>query len=74
MPRATICVDVHRPDEIEAFHDWLERWESSLTQIYNDGCGCCVDLWNVEGPPAALMAVPERLICQSEWANAFDCH
>lgn len=72
MPRATLCVDVDCDEDVAAFEDWFEVWESQLSTLFNDGCGCCVDLWNIEGPAEAVDSIPERLQCLSAWSA--DCH
>jgi len=57
--RATICVDRNHQDEVEAVEAWFARWRGCLTFVSeNEGCGCCVDIWNVEGPDEAMAAIP----------------
>ena len=69
MMRATICVDVNRADDRAAVEAWFERWRSSLSVLSeNEGCGCCVDIWNVDGPEEAIAAIPETLHAVSDWA------
>jgi hypothetical protein len=53
-----------------AVDSWLEKWRSQLTFISeNQGCGCCVDIWNVEGPGDAMKEIPEEVRSASEWAD-----
>ncbi|WP_440224217.1 hypothetical protein ACQQ2N_03120 [Dokdonella sp. MW10] len=62
MPRATIVVAVDEPGEIEAAERWLARWSTAITyQSDNQGCGCCVDIWEVEASAEAMAELPEFL-------------
>ena len=62
MPRATICVVVDDPGEVEAGRKWLAANRRRLTRVSeNRGCGCCVDLWDVEGPREVLATLPDGL-------------
>lgn len=66
MARITIIVDVNIPEEIRAVEEWFARWRGSLTSVSEDeGCGCCVNIWNVEGPPEAIAALPEAVQASS---------
>lgn len=70
MPRATIIVDVTHPEEVTACEDWFAKWAPSLTlQSENQGCGCCVNMWDVEGPDEALAALPLSIKGDSEWVQ-----
>jgi len=70
MPRATIIVDVTHPDEVAASEDWLAKWTSSITyRSENQGCGCCVNIWDVEAPEEALAALPSNLKGDSDWVQ-----
>jgi hypothetical protein len=69
--RATICVDVNRDDECAAAEAWLDRWRTQLAVVSeNEGCGCCVNIWNVDGPAEAILEIPEALRADSEWTRA----
>jgi len=62
MPRATIIVDVNDPEDVAAFEAWFATWTTSLTyRSENEGCGCCVHIWNVEGTEEALAALPDNI-------------
>jgi len=66
--RASICVASDAPEEQAAFDAWLDRWESRLTFISDDyGCGCCVHLYDIEGPKEAVDALPEQLRTSTAW-------
>jgi hypothetical protein len=68
--RATICVDVDKPDDRAQVEAWFQRWRDQLTYVSeNTGCGCCVDIWDVEGPADAVGEVPVHLRTNSEWAD-----
>ena len=70
MPRATIIVNVDNPEESRASEQWFAKWASTLTyHSENEGCGCCVNIWNVEGPSDALADLPLNIKGNSDWAN-----
>ena len=63
MPKATIIVDVNYPEEVEVLERWLETWQPHLAYLSkNLGCGCCVDILNVEAPQKALGELPEQML------------
>lgn len=69
MKRATISTDRDEPETLAVFEAWMQKWRPRLTRIsQNYGCGCCVDLYGVEGPDEAIDAIPEELRTTSEWA------
>jgi len=69
MKRATISTDRDEPETLAVFEAWMQKWRPRLTRIsQNYGCGCCVDLYDVEGPDEAIDAIPEELRTTSEWA------
>ena len=56
--------------EQAAVDAWLERWRPRLPFVSdNEGCGCCVDIYNVEAPPEALAELPPAVFASSEWAG-----
>jgi hypothetical protein len=68
--RATICIASDAPEEEAAFAAWLENWEAKLTSISEDyGCGCCVHLFDIEGPKEAIDALPAKLQTTSDWSE-----
>ena len=70
MPRATIAIATDKPEEVEACDAWFERWELSLTRTSdNYGCGCCVDIYDVEGPEEAINSIPEAVRAGSAWVD-----
>ena len=60
--RATIVVEVDQPDEAAAIDAWFARWQSRLTHCSDNlGCGCCVDIWEVQGPRQAIDELPPAM-------------
>lgn len=58
-----IIVAVDKPDEVQAVAEWFDRWRDRLTAVSeNTGYGCCVDIWNLEGPADALAELPDVVI------------
>ncbi len=69
--RATIVVDVTEAVEVQRVDAWFTNWRAALTFCSEDlGCGCCVRIWNVEGSPAAIAALPEAVRTASDWTAA----
>ncbi len=63
MARAQIIVSVDQPQEVKFVAEWFERWRERLAAVSeNTGCGCCVDIWDVDGPVEALRELPETVI------------
>ncbi len=63
MAKAQIIVSVDQPDEVRAVADWFARWQERLVEIsVNTGCGCCVNIWDVEGPMEALLELPAVVV------------
>lgn len=68
--RATICVEVSRADASAAVAAWFTRWRDRLAfASENEGCGCCVDMWNVDGPAEAIAEIPPSVRAASEWSG-----
>jgi len=68
MPRATIIVDVGQPAEVSAVEKWFARWAPQLShRSENHGCGCCVDIWEVEAPAQAIAELPRESHAGDEW-------
>jgi hypothetical protein len=69
MKRATICADSSTPER-QVVADWLSKWRDKLGYCSeNEGCGCCVDIFNVEAPEHALSELPPSVLTASDWAN-----
>ena len=70
MARATITVAVQNSSDCSECRAWFERWEDALTRVSdNSGCGCCVEIYDVEGPQEAIDAIPQQLRTHSEWVE-----
>ena len=70
MPRATIIIIVDSADSVEKGKANLEEWRDQLDFVSeNSGCGCCVDIYDIEGPGEAIAAIPEGLSALSDWSG-----
>ena len=70
MPRATIIISADVPEEREAGDQWFNSWRAYLTFVSEySGCGCCVDIYDVEGSQVAIDALPPRLSARSDWSH-----
>lgn len=70
MARATIIVDVNSPGEVQAAEDWFAAWRHRLTHCSdNNGCGCCVDSFDIEGPDDVIVTLPPEINSWSEWST-----
>ena len=69
MARATISVSIDNEREVMAVNAWLNRWGTRLNLSDNQGCGCCVDIWDVEAPPQALTELPATMVRQARAAG-----
>lgn len=70
MPRATICVAVDCEQEVRAAKAWFAKWKDDLEFISeNQGCGCCVNIWDVQGAAEAIAEIPESITANSDWTN-----
>ncbi len=70
MLRSSVCISSDSEDEIVAFDDWLDVWKDKLEYISDDyGCGCCVHLYDIEGPADAIDAIPKSIKSESKWTE-----
>ncbi len=68
--RATIIVTVDEPESVAAGKAWFARWRPHLAYCSgNTGCGCCVDIWDVDAPEEAVAELPWELRAMSEWTH-----
>ena len=52
------------------FDSWLDRWKGKMAFVSGDyGCGCCVHLFDLEGPKEAIEDLPAKIRCESKWAE-----
>lgn len=70
LARASICAFVDEPGEVELAEAWLEQNKDALTYVSDEkGCGCCVVLWDVEGPSDVVSTLPGALSSGSAWVT-----
>ena len=62
MATATVIVTIDNEREVAAVSAWLRRWGPRVRCVDNEGCGCCVDIWNVEAPAEALRELPREMV------------
>ncbi|QTD44455.1 hypothetical protein [Ottowia testudinis] len=62
VAKATVCVTIDNEREIAAVNAWFNRWGPRIRCGDNQGCGCCVDIWDVEAPPEALRDLPAAMV------------
>jgi hypothetical protein len=75
MARATICIAVDEPAEVEAGERWLSANRDRLDFISeNYGCRCCVDLYDLEAMPEVLASIPEPIRASSDWTSGRAMH
>jgi hypothetical protein len=68
--RESICVIVDDSASVQAAEEWLASHRHRLDYISeNYGCGCCVDLYDLEGTEDVLSTIPHDLRCSSEWTR-----
>lgn len=68
--RATVSLWSDSIEEKVDFTRWLNVWRKKMTFISRDyGCGCCTHLFDLEGPKAAIDALPEELRIVSAWTS-----
>jgi hypothetical protein len=68
--RATIIVAVESREEVAAAKAWFARWKADLSYCSDvQGCGCCVEMWDVDGPKGAIAEIPYMLRAASEWSE-----
>jgi len=65
MPEFTICAVRDSPGERELLASWLAKWRERTTSISeNEGCGCCVDIYQVVGPEEAMNELPPQMLAE----------
>ena len=71
LQRATICFWSDSIEEKLDFTLWFTAWKRRMTYVSPDfGCGCCIHLFNVEGPKEAIDAIPAHLLAASDWTES----
>jgi hypothetical protein len=70
LARFTICAKVEIPQERQSLQVWLEKWKTKVDFVSeNIGCGCCVDLYDVDGSEEAMAEVPKQMLTSSPWTR-----
>ncbi|WP_378178352.1 hypothetical protein [Aquimarina sp. SS2-1] len=47
----------------DILHDWIHKNKNTLTYISEDeGCGCCVSIFRVEGDNTILETFPKEIL------------
>jgi len=73
ISRATLVATADEPESRIAAFQWITEHRNSLQFVSeNLGCGCCVDIWNIEGNSELLAQVPAKLLGSSAWANGLE--
>ncbi|MBV1854268.1 hypothetical protein [Catellatospora tritici] len=61
MIRQSMRADADVPEQVEAAETWLRVNRDALTYVEEDGCGCCSQVWRMEGPAEVLATIPSIL-------------
>jgi hypothetical protein len=60
--RTSICAAVDNVGEVEEAQAWLERNRAALSYVSEmNGCGCCIQAWDIAGPQHVLDTLPSHL-------------
>jgi hypothetical protein len=66
MPVVTLIASSDNPGEREELKAWIRSNGPTLTFVSdNEGCGCCVDIYRVEGPQETIGQAPKHLVAVS---------
>ena len=66
--RATVCLWSESLEEKVDFTLWLNVWKKMMSFVSADyGGGCCIHLFDVEGPKEAIDAIPTQLLTVPAW-------
>lgn len=60
--KATLSVTIDNERDVLAVTAWLNRWGNKLKLSDKRGCGCCVDIWDVQAPQQALSELPSEMV------------
>jgi hypothetical protein len=62
MTTGVMIIEVDSNEQRESAARWFEAWLPRLSYVSkNQGCGCCVDIYEVEGDDDAIAAIPPAL-------------
>jgi hypothetical protein len=65
MAKGSVSVTIDDEREVAAVNAWFQRWGPKLALSDNQGCGCCVDIWDVEAPTEAFADLLPRMVVMS---------
>ncbi len=73
MARLTILLavdDETHEEDLKLFDNWKESHADQISFIgENEGCGCCVHIWNVECADELVSLLPHHFLSHSDWSN-----
>ena len=70
LHRATVCLWADSIEEKVEFSAWERNWRRKMSFVSHDyGCGCCIHLFDLEGPKEAIDALPQDLLTVSAWTE-----
>lgn len=68
--RVTVCISADKPEEGASFADWQQKWKDMIVFISEDyGCGCCVNLFDIEASEEAIADILPEIFTESDWAK-----
>lgn len=47
-------------EELKLWEVWLRKNQSLIKILKSEGCGCCVDIFELEGAQEILNTIPEK--------------
>ncbi|MDB5830260.1 MAG: hypothetical protein JWR14_90 [Caballeronia sp.] len=69
--RASICAITDNACEVDLAESWLRENRAHLSYVSDmNGCGCCIFLWDIEGPSDVVKTIPAQLVSGGEWASS----
>ncbi|MDO5625964.1 MAG: hypothetical protein Q4G71_14905, partial [Pseudomonadota bacterium] len=62
LAHARVGVTIDNEREVRALNAWFQRWGPRIRRMDDQGCGCCLDAWDVQAPPEALSELPRGMV------------
>ncbi len=73
MARITVLLEVGNEEnekELKLFDDWTEAHADKISFLSeNEGCGCCVHIWNIECDDNIVSLLPAHFLMDTEWVR-----
>ena len=73
MARITVLLEAGNEEnekELKTFDAWTAAHADQISFIgENEGCGCCVHIWNIECDEAIISLLPHHFLMDSEWSR-----